>query len=76
MAAPRYAAEDVKLGDQLIRAGEMVVAAPTSANRDEAQFTDPEELDIAPSSTSTSRSVRACTTAWVRRSLGSGRKRL
>ena len=47
MVIPRYATEDIMLGEHLIRAGEMVVPSPSSANRDEAQFTDPETLDIA-----------------------------
>ena len=47
LTAPRFALEDLTLGGQQIRAGEMVMAALSSANRDETQFTDPDELDIA-----------------------------
>jgi cytochrome P450 len=42
----RYALEDVEVGGVLVRAGEPVVAALTSANRDESVYTDPERLDI------------------------------
>jgi cytochrome P450 len=45
--APRYATEDVTLGGQRIRKGDMVLTMLGSANRDESQFTQPEELDIA-----------------------------
>ena len=42
-----YATEDVTLGGQQIRKGDLVLVALGSANRDESQFTQPEELDIA-----------------------------
>ena len=45
--APRYATEDVMLGGQQIRKGDMVLTMLGSANRDESQFTQPEEMDIA-----------------------------
>lgn len=45
--APRYATEEVTLGGQQIRKGDMVLTMLGSANRDESQFTQPEELDIA-----------------------------
>ena len=45
--APRYATEDVILGGQQIRKGDMVLTMLGSANHDESQFTQPEELDIA-----------------------------
>ena len=45
--APRYALEDVEVGGQAIRRGDLVLVALGSANHDETQFTDPEELDIA-----------------------------
>ncbi len=45
--APRYASEDVILGDQQIHKGDMVLTMLASANRDETHFTQPEELDIA-----------------------------
>jgi cytochrome P450 len=41
---PRYATEDVQVGDVLVRAGEPVVVAVGSANRDPRQFDDPDEL--------------------------------
>ncbi|MFF8611010.1 cytochrome P450 [Streptomyces sp. NPDC015346] len=41
---PRYAVEDVELGGVLIRAGEPVLAAVASANRDAAAFPDPDAL--------------------------------
>jgi cytochrome P450 len=44
---PHYATEDVTLGGQQIRQGDLVLVALGSANRDESQFTQPEELDIA-----------------------------
>jgi cytochrome P450 len=45
--APRYAREDVELGGQQIRKGDMVLTVLGSANRDETQFTNAEEMDIA-----------------------------
>lgn len=45
--APRYATQEVTLGGQQIRKGDMVLTMLGSANRDESQFTQPEELDIA-----------------------------
>lgn len=45
--APRYATEDVTLGGQHIQKGDMVLTLLGSANHDESQFTQPEELDIA-----------------------------
>lgn len=45
--APRYAIEDVILGDQQIHKGDVVLTMLASANRDETHFTQPEELDIA-----------------------------
>ncbi|MBA2391318.1 MAG: cytochrome P450 [Ktedonobacteraceae bacterium] len=45
--APRYATADVTLGGQQIRKGDTILTMLGSANRDEAQFTQPEELDIA-----------------------------
>ncbi|MGW7241208.1 cytochrome P450 [Streptomyces sp. NPDC054804] len=43
---PRVAVEDVEVGGQLIRAGEVVYNAYVAANRDPAVFTDPDELDF------------------------------
>lgn len=45
-ATMRFAAEDVELGGQLIRRGEAVSVALTSANRDGAHFAHPDALDI------------------------------
>jgi cytochrome P450 len=42
----RVALEDVEVGGQLIRAGEGVIAANDSANRDETAFPAPDRLDI------------------------------
>jgi cytochrome P450 len=42
----RVATEDVEIGGQLIRAGEGVIVATDSGNRDEAAFPDPDTLDI------------------------------
>ncbi|MGW5052598.1 cytochrome P450 [Actinokineospora sp. NPDC004072] len=42
----RYALEDVRVGDTLVRAGEAVLPALPSGNRDEAVFTDPDRLDF------------------------------
>jgi cytochrome P450 len=45
-AFPRYAKEDVELGGVTVRAGEPVLGALHSANRDEAQFPDPDRIDV------------------------------
>lgn len=42
----RYAREDLELTGTTIRRGEMVLGVIASANRDPAQFTDPETLDL------------------------------
>lgn len=44
---PRFATEDLELAGQPIKKGDALVIALLSANRDEAQFTQPDELDIA-----------------------------
>ena len=44
---PRFAREDVQIGGQTIHKGDVVLVAIASANRDEGQFDDPEELDLA-----------------------------
>ncbi|MFO7662582.1 MAG: cytochrome P450 [Chloroflexota bacterium] len=44
--APRYALEDVELGGHHIARGETLLLAIASANRDEAKFEQPQELDI------------------------------
>jgi cytochrome P450 len=43
----RTALEDLEVGGQRIRAGELVVASLASANRDAEQFADPNALDLA-----------------------------
>jgi cytochrome P450 len=45
-AFPRYAKEDVELGGMLVRAGEPVLPAVHSANRDEAAFPDADRIDF------------------------------
>jgi cytochrome P450 len=47
IAGPRYATEDMELAGQQIKKGDVVFPILLSANYDESQFTDPEELDIA-----------------------------
>ncbi|HEX3590769.1 MAG TPA: cytochrome P450 [Pseudonocardiaceae bacterium] len=42
----RYALEDVELSGGTVRAGEPVLAAIVSANRDESVYTDPQRLDL------------------------------
>jgi cytochrome P450 len=42
----RYATEDLPIGDVVIPAGEQVLIATSSANRDPARFPDPDRLDI------------------------------
>lgn len=46
-SGPRLATEDIELAGQLIKRGDILFAFLLSANHDEAQFPDPEELDIA-----------------------------
>jgi cytochrome P450 len=43
---PRYATEDVQVGDVLVRAGEPVVVAVGAANRDPLRFDDADELRV------------------------------
>ena len=45
-AFPRYALEDVELGGVLVKAGEPVLVAVGSANRDDRVFQNPDELDL------------------------------
>jgi len=47
IAGPRYAREDIELAGQQIKKGDVLFALLASANRDESQFTEPEELEIA-----------------------------
>jgi cytochrome P450 len=46
IAGPRYAMEDIELGGQQIKKGDILLPLLKSANRDELQFTNSEELDI------------------------------
>lgn len=46
---PRVAVQDVMVGDQLVRAGEGVVASVVSGNRDAAKFDDADVLDVTKS---------------------------
>jgi cytochrome P450 len=45
-ATVRVAMEDIQVGDVLVRAGEGMICANGSANRDESVFADPDRLDI------------------------------
>jgi cytochrome P450 len=45
-AVLRYAGTDVRVGDQLIRAGDVVFPCLGSAHRDEAEFGDPDRFEI------------------------------
>lgn len=49
LGASRAALEDVELEGRRIREGELVVVALAAANRDPAQFTEPDTLDITAS---------------------------
>jgi cytochrome P450 len=42
----RVALEDIRIGDQTIRAGEGLILANDVGNRDEAVFADPDRLDV------------------------------
>jgi len=44
---PRWAYEDIKIGDQEIHRGEAIQLMIASANRDERVFPDPDQIDIA-----------------------------
>lgn len=46
IAGPRFATEDIELAGQQIKKGDVVIPVLKSANRDERQFTESEELDI------------------------------
>ncbi len=47
MPVPRFAREETELAGQHIKRGDMFIIALISANRDEVQFTNPDEMDIA-----------------------------
>ncbi|MEH7418318.1 cytochrome P450 [Neobacillus drentensis] len=46
IAGPRYALEDTELGGEQIKKGDVILPLMKSANRDELQFAQSEELDI------------------------------
>jgi cytochrome P450 len=46
-AGPRFATEDIELAGQMIKRGDVIFPVSISANHDETQFTDPDELEIA-----------------------------
>ena len=46
-SAPRFATEDIELAGKSIKRGDIVIPFLLSANHDEMQFSDPEELEIA-----------------------------
>ncbi|GHO45680.1 cytochrome P450 family protein [Ktedonospora formicarum] len=47
IVAPRFAKKDTELAGQQIQQGDVLLVLPASANRDESQFPDPEDLNIA-----------------------------
>lgn len=47
IAGPRFARKDTELAGQQIKQGDILIPVLLSANRDESQFTQSEELDIA-----------------------------
>jgi cytochrome P450 len=47
IAAPRFATEDIEFAGQQIKRGDIVIPFLLSANHDETQFRQPDELDIA-----------------------------
>jgi cytochrome P450 len=47
IVAPRFAMQDTELAGQLIKQGDIVIIVVASANHNVAQFSDPDELDIA-----------------------------
>jgi len=47
IAGPRFATADIELAGQQIKQGDVLIPFLHSANHDESQFTQPEELDLA-----------------------------
>jgi cytochrome P450 len=43
----RYVMEDIPIGDETIKAGEYLIAALSSGNRDESVFPNPDQLDLS-----------------------------
>lgn len=46
IAGPRFATEDIELAGQQIKKGDIVIPLLQSANHDEAQFTQPDDLEL------------------------------
>jgi cytochrome P450 len=46
VTAPRFAIEEIVMGDAVISPGEAILIALSSANRDAARFSDPDRLDL------------------------------
>lgn len=46
VVGPRFATQDLEFAGQLIKKGDMVIPVLKSANRDEHQFVQPEDLDL------------------------------
>src|SRR6266700_402291 len=51
IAGPRFATEDMELAGQQIKQGDVLIPFLHSANHDESQFTEPDEVDLARSIT-------------------------
>jgi Cytochrome P450 len=47
IAGPRFATEDIEIAGQQIKQGDILIPYLLSANHDESQFTQPDELDLA-----------------------------
>lgn len=47
MTGPRFATQDTELAGQSIKQGDLVLPVLISANHDETQFSQPEDLDVA-----------------------------
>ena len=63
----RYVARDAECRGQTIPEGSVMLLLNGSANRDERHFPDADRFDIHRGGAHLSASVRACTSAWVRR---------
>jgi cytochrome P450 len=60
----RRLAADLEIGGEKLAAGTYIHIGIGAANRDPAQFAEPDRFDAAASPTATSPSARACTCAW------------
>jgi cytochrome P450 len=47
IVAPRFATQDIELAGQQIKRGDVIIIMVASANHDETQFSQPDELDVA-----------------------------